>query len=301
MSPLAKKTAAERGVNLQEMRGMGTGPNSRIIKDDVVKFASQARPTPTTTTAAAAAASVAAPEAGEYVDLPISNMRKVIANRLQESKRNIPHYYLTVECQVDDLLKVRTKLNKRAEKSGEYKLSVNDFIVKAAALAMRKVPEVNSSWQDTFIRQYNNVDVCVAVQTDNGLLTPIVFDAEKKGLSQISNDVKNLATKARDGKLQPHEFQGGTFTVSNLGMFGISEFSAIINPPQACILAVGTTEQKVVPNTGADAEKGELPYKVVTVLKATLSCDHRVVDGAVGAKWLQEFKKNLEDPLNMLL
>lgn len=174
------------------------------------------------------------------------------------------------------------------------KLSVNDFIIKASALACLKVPEVNSSWHETFIRQYNTVDVCVAVSTDNGLITPIVFDADAKGLRAISEDVKSLAAKARDGKLQPHEFQGGTFTISNLGMFGIKSFSAVINPPQAAILAVGGSQDVLL----AD-EKGS--SSSASLLSLTLSCDHRVVDGAVGAQWLQQLKKYLEQPFTMVL
>ena len=174
------------------------------------------------------------------------------------------------------------------------KLSVNDFIIKASALACVKVPEVNSSWHDTFIRQYNVVDISIAVSTDNGLITPIVFDADSKGLRTISEEVRALAAKARDGKLQPHEFQGGTFTISNLGMFGISHFSAVINPPQAAILAVGGTRTDVLP--GADGS-----VKTGSRMSLTLSCDHRVVDGAIGAQWLQQLKKYLEQPFTMVL
>lgn len=305
-SPLAKKIAAEQGVNLAQI-GSGSGENNRIVKADVEEFVASGRakqatvatPVAAAATAAAPKTTAAAAETAEYTDIPVSNIRKVIADRLLESKRNIPHYYLTVECEIDALMKARSQLNKAGEKRG-FKLSVNDFIVKAASLAMKKVPEVNSSWRDTHIRQFKNVDVSVAVQTDNGLITPIVFNAEQKGLSDISNSVKNLAERARQGKLQPHEFQGGTFTISNLGMFGISEFAAIINPPQACILAVGAAERKVVPNDAATRPEDD-KYKVVTTVKVTLSCDHRVVDGAVGAQWLQEFKTHIENPMFLML
>jgi len=175
-------------------------------------------------------------------------------------------------------------------------LSVNDFVIKAASLACKKIPAANSAWMDNFIRQYNNVDVCVAVATDGGLITPIVPKAETKGLATINSEVANLAAKAREGRLQPHEFQGGTFTISNLGMFGVKSFTAIINPPQACILAVGGTEKRIV--VDADSKDG---YKSAQVMSVTLSCDHRVVDGAVGAQWLAEFRKLLESPNRMML
>ncbi|EFC48127.1 predicted protein [Naegleria gruberi] len=302
-SPLAKKVAQDNNVDLAQI-GSGSGHSNRIVKADVEEFltrkpAVQEQPRATTTTTTQQQ-TVAAPavSSGSFVDIPVSNVRKIIADRLLESKRTIPHYYLTVEIEVDNLMKAREELNKAGEKRG-FKLSVNDFLVKAAALSMKKVPEINSSWQDTFIRQYNNVDLSVAVQTDSGLITPIVFSAETKGLSSISNEVKALAGKARENKLKPHEFQGGTFTISNLGMFGIDEFSAIINPPQACILAVGKSSKKVVVNEKPTSAEDK--FKVVTTMKVTLSCDHRVVDGAVGAQWLQEFKTLLENPLYLTL
>lgn len=276
----------------------GTGGNGRVTKADVEVYldAKAAAPAPAAVAAApaAAAASAAFEYDGEWSDLPVSSVRKIIANRLLESKQTIPHYYLSIDCQIDELMAVRAKLNNEA--NGEYKLSVNDFIIKASALAMAHVPEVNSSWMDTFIRQHHTVDISVAVSTDNGLITPIVFDADKIGLSTIGNTVKELAGRARENKLQPAEFQGGTFTISNLGMFGVKNFSAIVNPPQACILAVGGSEKRVIVD-----ESSENGLGVGTMMSVTLSCDHRVVDGAVGAAWLQHFKKNLEDPLRMLL
>ncbi|KAL0488766.1 pyruvate dehydrogenase [Acrasis kona] len=310
-SPIAKKIAQEKNINLEQVTG--TGPNGRIIKADVEEYKpsakqatqTQSQPSQSTTTepkSQKTSAPVAADVSeGNYKDIPASAMRKVIAKRLTESKRDIPHYYVTVECELDQLMKVRAQLNKAGEKRG-YKLSVNDFLIKAAALSMKKVPAVNSSWRGEFIREYHNVDVSVAVSTDNGLITPIVTDAEKRGLSDISHQVKQLADKAKQGKLQSHEFQGGTFTISNLGMFGVHEFSAIINPPQACILAVGGAESKVVVNDKHDAnDPSSDKYKVVTVMKVTLSSDHRVVDGAAAAQWLQEFKTHIENPLYLML
>ncbi|XP_029924172.1 dihydrolipoyllysine-residue acetyltransferase component of pyruvate dehydrogenase complex, mitochondrial [Myripristis murdjan] len=295
-SPLAKKLAAEKGIDLAQVSG--SGPDGRITRKDIESFvppkvapAVAAAPIPA---AAPAAPAPAAAPAGTFTDIPISNIRKVIAQRLMQSKQTIPHYYLSIDVNMDQVLELRKELNAEV-KAQNIKLSVNDFIIKASALACLKVPEANSSWMDTVIRQNHVVDVSVAVSTASGLITPIVFNAHTKGLAAISTDVSALAAKARDGKLQPHEFQGGTFTISNLGMFGIKNFSAIINPPQACILAVGGSEKRLLP---ADNEKG---FDVASVMSVTLSCDHRVVDGAVGAQWLAEFRKFLEKPVTMLL
>ncbi|KDR24043.1 hypothetical protein L798_09378, partial [Zootermopsis nevadensis] len=245
--------------------------------------------------AAPAAALPSAAPSGIYTDLPVSSIRAVIAKRLQQSKQTIPHFYLSADINMDQLLSLRQKLNKLLENDG-LKLSINDFIIKAASLACKKVPEANSAWMDTVIREFTSVDISVAVSTDKGLITPIVFATEKKGLAAISKEVKSLAAKAREGKLQPHEFQGGTFTISNLGMFGVKNFSAIINPPQACILAVGTNEKRLIPD-----KNSEVGFKEAEFLSVTLSCDHRVVDGAVGAQWLAKFKQLLEKPHTMLL
>jgi pyruvate dehydrogenase E2 component (dihydrolipoamide acetyltransferase) len=265
-----------------------------ITSRDVENFKPVAAPS-----AAAPAFSAAAPAflgipqiSGDFSDAEISNMRKVIAKRLQQSKHQIPHYYLTVECNMDSIMKLRKEINTTYEKEG-VKLSVNDFIIKATALASRRVPECNSAWMDTHIRQFHSCDVSVAVDTGKGLITPIVTGAESRGLADISETVRELAGRAKEGRLQPHEFQGGTITVSNLGMFGINQFTAIINPPQACILAVGATEKRVVVKGGEAA--------VANVMRVTMSCDHRVVDGAVGAQWLQHFKKFMENPQAMLL
>ncbi|KAM9728521.1 dihydrolipoyllysine-residue acetyltransferase component of pyruvate dehydrogenase complex, mitochondrial [Menidia menidia] len=296
-SPLAKKLASEKGIDLAQVSG--SGPDGRITRKDVESFV----PPKAAPAAAAAPAPAAAPPtpaaapaapAGTFTDIPISNIRKVIAQRLMQSKQTIPHYYLSVDVNMDQVIELRKELNEEV-KAQNIKLSVNDFIIKASALACLKVPECNSSWMETVIRQNHVVDVSVAVSTANGLITPIVFNAHTKGLASISADVSALAAKARDGKLQPHEFQGGTFTISNLGMFGVKNFSAIINPPQACILAVGGSEKRLLP---ADNEKG---FDVASVMSVTLSCDHRVVDGAVGAQWLAEFRKFLEKPVTMLL
>ncbi|XP_044077433.1 dihydrolipoyllysine-residue acetyltransferase component of pyruvate dehydrogenase complex, mitochondrial [Siniperca chuatsi] len=298
-SPLAKKLAAEKGIDLTQVSG--SGPDGRITRKDIDSFvppkaapAVAAAPTAAAAPAAPTPAAAPAAPAGTFTDIPISNIRKVIAQRLMQSKQTIPHYYLSVDVNMDQVLELRKELNAEV-KAQNIKLSVNDFIIKASALACLKVPECNSSWMDTVIRQNHVVDLSVAVSTASGLITPIVFNAHTKGLAAISSDVSALAAKAREGKLQPHEFQGGTFTISNLGMFGIKNFSAIINPPQACILAVGGSEKRLMP---ADNEKG---FDVASMMSVTLSCDHRVVDGAVGAQWLAEFRKFLEKPITMLL
>jgi pyruvate dehydrogenase E2 component (dihydrolipoamide acetyltransferase) len=227
----------------------------------------------------------------EYTELPNNNVRKVVASRLLESKQTVPHFYLTIECKIDELLEARKDINEKA--AGDFKLSVNDFIIKACANALKAYPAANVSWTEDAILQYKNADISVAVATPNGLITPIVKEAQDKGLQQISSEVKDLAGRAREGKLKPEEFQGGTFTVSNLGMFGIQEFGAIINPPQSCILAVGAGEKKPY------IDEGEV--KIGTFMKCTLSVDHRSVDGAVGAEFLQILKRYLESPLSMLL
>ena len=289
ISPLAKSIANKNSLDFSQIKG--TGPNNRIIKSDVEEYMEKTPQQATTTTNNQTVSSSSAPT---FEDVPISNIRKVIAERLVFSKQNIPHFYLNTQCNVDKLIKLREKLNKISP----VKISFNDIVIKACSIACMKVPEANSSWHDTFIRMNKQVDISVAVTTDKGLITPIVFNADKKRLGEISTDVKNLAQKAKEGKLKPSEFQGGTFSVSNLGMMGISSFSAIINPGQSCILAVGKTEQKVIYD---ENEESENKFKVVNVLNATLSCDHRTVDGAVGAKWVVEFRKLMENPELMLL
>ncbi|KAI1318707.1 pyruvate dehydrogenase complex dihydrolipoamide acetyltransferase component (E2) [Mortierella claussenii] len=290
-SPIAKKIANEKNISLGDLSG--TGPNGRIVKADVESYTpARKSASASASKTAPAAAAPAAPAGASYTDIPLTNMRKIIAQRLTESKQTVPHYYVTVEMEMDKVLKLREVLNKSSE--DKYKLSVNDFIVKASALALKAVPEANSSWQTDSIRQYHSADICVATSTPSGLITPIVANAETKGLATISNQVKDLATRARANKLAPHEYQGGTFTISNMGMYGVKHFTAIINPPQSCILAVGATEKRVVP--GDDGE-----IRTASIMAVTLSSDHRTVDGAVAAQFLKAFKGYMENPLKMLL
>lgn len=293
-SPLARRLAKDAGLDLGSLSG--TGPHGRIVRRDVEK-AKAAPPAPKPAVAAAPAvgpAPVAAPVPDfgtPYTDLPNGMMRKTIARRLLEAKQTIPHFYLTVDCRIDKLLELRKQFNDRAD--GAYKLTVNDFVVRAVALALRKVPDANATWTDEAIRRYDRVDVSVAVATPNGLITPVIRAADGKGLAAISNEVKALSARAKEGKLMPEEYQGGGFTISNLGMYGIQSFSAIINPPQSCILAVGAGEQRPVVTNGA--------LGIATVMTCTLSVDHRSVDGAVGANFLAAFKGFIEDPLSMML
>jgi len=254
---------------------------------------------PTDTHAAPSIAGVAAlPDARaffkaeDYDEIPHDSMRKAIARRLTSSKTLIPHFYLTIDCNIDGLLATRAKLNEAADK-GAYKLSVNDFVVKASALALMRVPEVNASWTDTAILRHKHADVGVAVALDFGLITPIVFRAEEKGLAVISNEIKSLAERAKTKKLKPQEFEGGGFAVSNLGMFGIKEFTGVINPPHAAILAVGAGEQRAIVKGGR--------IESAIMMTVTLSCDHRVVDGATGARFLAALKQFIEEPAAMLL
>ena len=296
-SPLAKRIAGQAGLDLAGVAG--SGPRGRIVKHDVAEALARGP-----VAKAAPAAVVAAPRPAQADDTRSwadavglkyrlqanSGMRKVIARRLSEAKQTIPHFYLSVDIVLDTLLKARSNLN---DQSSGYKLSVNDFVIRAAAAALRKVPAANASWTEENTLLFEQVDISVAVATPAGLITPIIKAADTKGLATISAEMKDLAARARDGKLKPEEFQGGTFTISNLGMFGVREFAAIINPPQACILAVAAGEQRPVVRDGALA--------IATVMTCTLSVDHRVVDGAVAAEFLAVFKKMLEEPLSMLL
>jgi pyruvate dehydrogenase E2 component (dihydrolipoamide acetyltransferase) len=294
-SPLAKRMAEQAGLNLSQVKG--SGPQGRIVKADIEK--ALAGGVPAAPAAAAPQATQAVPAPMPAITAPVtavpnSTMRKVIAQRLSESKRTIPHFYLTVDCEIDNLLALRKQLNAKApEGAGAYKLSVNDFVVRAVALALRQVPAANATWTDQAVLRYDTVDVSVAVATPGGLITPVVRNADRKGLVQISAEVKDFATRARDGKLVPEDYQGGGFTISNMGMMGIKSFSAIINPPQSCILAVGAGEPRPVVKDGALA--------VATVMTVTLSVDHRSVDGAIGAEFMTAFKRMIEDPLTMLL
>ncbi|MEQ9331836.1 pyruvate dehydrogenase complex dihydrolipoamide acetyltransferase [Thalassobaculum sp.] len=299
-SPLAKRMAEQAGLDLGSLKG--SGPQGRIVKADIEAALAGGAPKAAAAPAAGAPAQAAAPALGaapsadvpgmpDYEEIPNSGMRKVIAKRLTESKQFAPHFYLTVDCEIDALLKVRKQIN---DKAGDgVKLSVNDLVIRAVALALKQVPAANASWTEKAIRIYKQVDISVAVAIDDGLITPVIRDAGSKGLKQISAEMKDLATRARDRKLKPEEFQGGTFSISNLGMFGIKDFAAVINPPQGAILAVGAGEQRPVVKDGALA--------IATVMSCTLSVDHRVVDGAIGAQFLAAFKKLVEDPLTMLL
>lgn len=294
-SPLARRLAREAGLDLAGI--IGSGPRGRIIKSDIeaaLKAPRQAAAMPQPVAAAApvpAKPAAAAPSFGPaFVEEPLSSMRRVIATRLSESKSTIPHFYLTVDCIADKLLALRADLNGRSK---DYKLSINDFIIRAAALSLRKVPAVNASFAGDSIRRYTDVDVSVAVATGSGLITPIIHHADHKGLATIAAESKALIAKAQEGKLRPEEFQGGSFSISNLGMMGAREFAAIINPPQAAILAIGSVEPRPV------VRDGELA--VATVMSCTLSADHRVVDGATGAEFMSVFKALIEEPLTMLL
>jgi len=241
---------------------------------------------------AAGAAAPTMPPGAAFVDLPNTQIRKVTAKRMVENKNgDIPHYYLTMEVEMDALMEMRAQVNAAQDDS---KTSVNDYVIKACAYALKEVPACNSQWTDEYIRQFAAADISVAVNTERGLLTPIVFSADSKSIVDISKDVKALAGKAKEGKLKPDEFIGGTFTVSNLGMTGIKQFTAIINGPQACILAVGGTEKRLVPGPG-----GEILTK--SIMAVTLSSDHRIVDGAIGAEWCKAFKKAIENPVLLLL
>ena len=299
-SPLAKRLAKDSGLDLATMKG--SGPNGRIVRADVE--AAQSAPKP----AAAPVPQAAAPDTPKpapkpapaaitapHKAVPNSNMRKVIARRLTEAKQTAPHFYLTTDCEIDALLKLRADLNARSPKdgAGAFKLSVNDLVIKACAVALRRVPGVNASYTEEATILYDDVDISVAVSIPDGLITPVIRRADQKGLSVISNEMKDLAVRAKAGKLKLEEFQGGTFSVSNLGMFGIKDFAAVINPPQGAILAVGAGEQRAVVRDGQLA--------VATVMSVTLSVDHRVVDGALGAEWLQVFKSVVQDPLSLLL
>jgi pyruvate dehydrogenase E2 component (dihydrolipoamide acetyltransferase) len=294
-SPLARRIAQQAGIDLS--RVAASGPHGRIVKADVEAARGGAAPAVRPGAGPAPSARPAPAPTGPtpYHLVPHTTMRKVIAKRLTESKQTVPHYYLTVDCEIDTLLKARAALNAQASEKGEgaYKLSVNDFVIRAVATALKKVPGANASWSDDGIVMYDRADISVAVAIPAGLITPIIFDADHKGLIQISQEMKALAQKAKDGKLKLEEFQGGTFSISNLGMFGTKQFAAVINPPQAGIIAIGAGEQRPVVKNGALA--------VATVMSCTLSADHRVIDGAVGAEFMAAFKKLIEEPLGMLL
>jgi len=304
-SPLARRMAKQAGIDLATLKG--SGPNGRIVKADIEAGAGKTAPAaaPKAASAAAEAAPAATPEkkpaapalaiSAPHTKIPNSSMRKIIAKRLTESKQTVPHFYLTSNIEIDALLKLRADLNAKSAKDGPgaFKLSVNDLIIKACAVALRRHPNVNSTYTEEAIIQYIDVDISIAVAIPDGLITPIIRKADQLGLAAISNAMKDLGARAKTGKLKPEEFQGGGFSISNLGMFGIPEFSAIINPPQSAILAVGAGEPRAVVKNGALA--------IATIMTVTLSCDHRVVDGALGAEFLSTLKSIIEDPLSLML
>ena len=306
-SPLAKRIAKDAGINLSAVKG--SGPHGRVVMADVEaakanpSSAGKAAPAAAPVTAAAPMASGPSADAikklfaeGSYVEVPHDGMRKTIARRLLESKQTVPHFYLTIDCNLDALLALREQINKAAPvKDGKpaYKLSVNDMVIKAMAMSLNAVPEANVSWTDNTMLKHKHADVGVAVSIPGGLITPIIRAAETKTLSAISNEMKDMAARAKAKKLKPEEYQGGTTAVSNLGMFGVKDFAAIVNPPHATILAVGAGEQRAIVKGGQLA--------VATVMSVTLSTDHRAVDGALGAELMQAFKGFIENPMGMLV
>jgi pyruvate dehydrogenase E2 component (dihydrolipoamide acetyltransferase) len=314
-SPLARRVAKEAGIDLAQVRG--SGPHGRVVEKDVraaiagggTRAAPPAAPAPPAPAAAAKPpAPPAAPamgdeqikkffEPGSFEEVPHDSMRKTIARRLTESKQTIPHFYLTVDCELDALLALREQINGAAPKDKDgkpaYKVSVNDFVIKALALALMRVPEANVSWTEGAMLKHRHADVGVAVSIPGGLITPVVRKAETKTLSAISNEMKDYAARAKARKLKPEEYQGGSTAVSNLGMFGVKDFSAVINPPHATILAVGAGEKRVVVKNNAPA--------VATLMSVTLSTDHRAVDGALGAELIKAFKELVESPMSMLV
>jgi pyruvate dehydrogenase E2 component (dihydrolipoamide acetyltransferase) len=293
-TPLARRIAKQKGINLTAVSG--SGPHGRIVAKDV----ESSKPIAAVSTAQSIAAPLASVTSnyaeGSYTVKPLDGMRRIIAQRLVQSKQTVPHFYLTVSCVLDNLQETRERLNahapRDAEKNPLWKLSVNDFVIKALALALQRIPDANVTWSDDGILQHTASDVGVAVSVEGGLFTPVVRSAHAKTLSQISIEMKDLAVRARARKLKPDEYQGGTSAVSNLGMFGIEDFQAIINPPHATILAVGAGIEQYVPVDGKPVLK--------TIMKATLSCDHRAVDGALGAQLLAAFKQLIEEPALML-
>jgi pyruvate dehydrogenase E2 component (dihydrolipoamide acetyltransferase) len=283
-SPLARRLALARGIDLSRLTG--NGPGGRIVKRDVENASSAVAPIPK------APISPAQPRpapAEPFTEIPHSGMRRTIAKRLSESKQTIPHFYLAIDCNVAALMKLRTEVNDGAQR----KISINDFIVRAAAVALREVPTANVGWTESAMHHYEHADIAVAVSTESGLITPVVRAADRKSVSSISAEIADLATRARASQLRPDEYQGGSFTVSNLGMYGVPEFIAIISPPQAAILAVGATQRLPVANEDA--------VGIASIMRCTLSVDHRAIDGAVAANWAAAFKRIVERPLLMLI
>jgi pyruvate dehydrogenase E2 component (dihydrolipoamide acetyltransferase) len=302
-SPLAKRIAEAAGINLAQVTG--TGPHGRIVKADVEAARGQApQPVASATPASAAAAPMAVPASaprppsplpyadGTYDLVPLDGMRRTIARRMTESFRDVPHFPLNIDLEIDKLLELRKQLN-QVGAAQNAKVSVNDLVIKAAALACKRVPAANASYTPDGILIHHNADIAVAVAIDGGLITPVIRKAETKGLAAISDEMKSLADKARNRKLMPEDYAGGTFSISNLGMMGIKSFMSIINEPQGCILSVGAGEQRPVVKNGALA--------IATVMSVTLTCDHRVVDGAIGSAWLAAFKSLIEEPIGLML
>jgi pyruvate dehydrogenase E2 component (dihydrolipoamide acetyltransferase) len=292
VSPLARRMAKQAGIDLAALKG--SGPNGRIVKADI-EAALQKAPAPAPQPAATPAARPPAPVTAPHRLVPHSSMRKVIARRLTEAKSTIPHFYVSMDVEIDALIKLMGDLNAKSPKDApdSYLITINDMVIKASAATLRRVPTVNASWTDDGMVLFDDIDISVAVAIPDGLITPIVRRADQKGLATISREMKDLAGRAREGRLKPEEFQGGGFSISNMGMFGVTEFAAIINPPQSAILAVAAGRKRPVVKNDALA--------IATVMACTLSVDHRVVDGALGARWLREFKRIVEDPLSLLL
>lgn len=288
--------AKQAGLELTALKG--SGPNGRIVKADIEAALQKGTPPAPQPAAAPAAAPVArpsAPIAAPHTLVPHSSIRKVIARRLTEAKSTIPHFYVSMDVEIDALIKLMNDLNAKSPKEGPdaYLITINDLVIKASAVTLRRVPTVNAAWTDEGMALFDDVDISIAVAIPDGLITPIVRRADQKGLATISREMKDLAGRARAGKLKPEEFQGGGFSISNMGMFGVTEFAAIINPPQSAILAVAAGQKRPVVKNDSLA--------IATVMTCTLSVDHRVVDGALGARWLREFKRIVEDPLSLLL
>lgn len=283
ISPLARRIAKENGVDIASLTG--TGPNGRILRRDVEKAKGQ-------TSSTTAPSATAAPAAGSVERVKHSGMRKVIARRLTESKTQVPHFYVSVDIELDALLALRSRLNKALEAEG-CKISVNDMMIKAVALALKQQPGLNVQFTETEMLHFEDVDISMAVSVPDGLVTPVIRQADRKSLKEISQEARSLATRAREGKLSPEDYQGGTFSISNMGMFGVKDFAAIINPPQAAILAVASGEKRAV------IRDGELA--VATVMTATLSVDHRAVDGALGAQWLNKLRDLIQNPYSLVL
>jgi pyruvate dehydrogenase E2 component (dihydrolipoamide acetyltransferase) len=295
-SPLARRMASQAGIDLSALKG--SGPNGRIVRADI-EAAQKGAPAATPAPGQAPAPRAPTPAAGisaPHKLVPHSSMRKIIARRLTEAKSSIPHFYVSMDIEIDALIALQNQLNAKSparDQPGSFFITINDLVIRAAGATLRRIPEVNASWTDDGMVLYDEVDISVAVAIPDGLITPIIRRADQKGLLTISREMRDLATRARAGKLKPEEFLGGGFSISNMGMFGVTEFSAIINPPQAAILAVATGAKRPVVKNDALA--------IATVMTCTLSADHRVVDGALGARWMREFKTIVEDPLSLML